>query len=169
MGEKENLTPGLSGSFSLKLDGRQVPGLLPERQDREDRLHGHRHRAAAPPPTRPWQTALTDATTGYQQYVAAEVDKLVPATKTFTDAVRAGDLAAAKAAFAPARYFYEEVEPVAESFGDLDPDIDARDRRRGRPGRLDRLPPAREGALGRQVDQEHGADRRPSSTPTWPS
>jgi iron uptake system component EfeO len=70
--------------------------------------------------------ALTDATTRYQQYVAAEVDKLVPATKKFTDAVRAGNLEAAKAAFAPARSYYEEVEPVAESFGDLDPDIDAR-------------------------------------------
>ena len=55
-----------------------------------------------------------------------EVDKLVPATKTFTDAVRAGDIEKAKTLFAPARFYYEEVEPVAESFGDLDPDIDAR-------------------------------------------
>jgi len=71
-------------------------------------------------------TQLAAATTGYQQYVIAEVDKLVPATTAFSTAVRAGDIEKAKRLFAPARYFYEEVEPVAESFGDLDPDLDAR-------------------------------------------
>jgi iron uptake system component EfeO len=35
-------------------------------------------------------------------------------------------VAQARRLYAPARYFYEEVEPVAESFGDLDPRIDAR-------------------------------------------
>ena len=41
-------------------------------------------------------------------------------------AVKAGDVAKAKALFAPARSHYESIEPVAESFGDLDPEIDAR-------------------------------------------
>jgi iron uptake system component EfeO len=50
----------------------------------------------------------------------------VAKTRTFTDAVRAGDIAKAKQAYAPARTHYERVEPVAESFGDLDPAIDAR-------------------------------------------
>ena len=40
--------------------------------------------------------------------------------------MRAGDVAKAKALFAAARYHYETIEPVAESFGDLDPAIDAR-------------------------------------------
>ena len=35
-------------------------------------------------------------------------------------------MAKAKELFAPARYHYETIEPVAESFGDLDPAIDAR-------------------------------------------
>ena len=50
----------------------------------------------------------------------------MPATKAFAAAVEAGDVAKAKAAVRPARVPYEAIEPVAESFGDLDPRIDAR-------------------------------------------
>jgi iron uptake system component EfeO len=125
MGEKENLTPGLSGSFSLKLEAGKYSVYCPNaKTEKTDFTVSGSAAAGTTDPA--VATALTDATTKYQQYVAAEVDKLLPATKTFTDAVRGGNLAAAKAAFAPARYYYEEVEPVAESFGDLDPDLDAR-------------------------------------------
>jgi iron uptake system component EfeO len=125
MGEKENLTPGLSGSFSLKLDAGKYQVYCPNaKTEKTDfTVSGSAAAGSADPAV---GTALTDATTKYQQYVAAEVDKLIPATRKFTDAVRAGKLDEAKAAFAPARYYYEEVEPVAESFGDLDPNIDAR-------------------------------------------
>ena len=58
--------------------------------------------------------------------MTSEVDALVTGTRVFTDAVRRGDLPAAKAAFAPARYHYETIEPVASSFNDLDPQLDAR-------------------------------------------
>ena len=51
---------------------------------------------------------------------------LLDDTRAFVAALRAGDLAKAKDLFGPARYHYETVEPVAESFGDLDPLIDAR-------------------------------------------
>ncbi|HEY0536113.1 MAG TPA: iron uptake system protein EfeO [Actinoplanes sp.] len=125
MGEKENLTPGLSGSFSLKLEAGKYQVYCPNaKTEKVDfTVSGSAAAGSSDPAV---ATALTGATAKYQQYVAAEVDKLLPATKTFTDAVRAGNLDAAKKAFAPARYYYEEVEPVAESFGDLDPDIDAR-------------------------------------------
>ena len=36
-------------------------------------------------------------------------------------------MAKAKTLFGPTRAYYERIEPVAESFGDLDPDIDARE------------------------------------------
>jgi len=125
MGEKENLAPGLSATFSLKLaEGRyQVycPNAKTEKTDFT--VTGGGAQASLDPAL---AAALDGATAEYEKFVTAEVDKLVPATKTFTDAVRAGDIAAAEAAYAPARYYYEEVEPVAESFGDLDPDIDAR-------------------------------------------
>jgi iron uptake system EfeUOB component EfeO/EfeM len=51
----------------------------------------------------------------------------VTATKAFSDAVDAGDLDAAKTLSAPSRIAYERIEPVAETFGDLDPKIDARE------------------------------------------
>ena len=53
--------------------------------------------------------------------------ELVTATKAFTDAVDGGNLEQAKALYAPSRVAYERIEPVAETFGDLDPEIDARE------------------------------------------
>jgi iron uptake system component EfeO len=46
--------------------------------------------------------------------------------RPFVAAVKAGDVAEAKRRFAAARAPYETIEPVAESFGNLDPEIDAR-------------------------------------------
>ena len=125
VGEKENLTPGLSGSFSLNLAAGSYTIYCPNAKT--DKWDFTVTGAAAATKLAPAVvTDLKAATDGYQQYVIAEVDKLVPATTTFTDAVRAGDVAKAKASFASARSYYEEVEPVAESFGDLDPGVDAR-------------------------------------------
>ncbi|WP_421505026.1 iron uptake system protein EfeO [Erwinia rhapontici] len=63
----------------------------------------------------------------YKLYVTQEVAQLVTGTKAFTDAVKAGDLAKAKALFAPTRQHYERIEPIAELFSDLDGQIDARE------------------------------------------
>jgi iron uptake system component EfeO len=125
IGEKENLTPGLSGSFSLKLKAGKYTMVCPNAsQDSWDfTVTGDGGGGSLAPGV---TAALDQATAGYQQYVVGEVAKLIPATRKFTDAVRAGDIAQAQKLYAPARYFYEEIEPVAESFGDLDPDIDAR-------------------------------------------
>ncbi|HEX3324899.1 MAG TPA: iron uptake system protein EfeO, partial [Solirubrobacterales bacterium] len=53
-------------------------------------------------------------------------DELVAKTQPFVAAVLAGDVARAKSLYPAARIPYERIEPVAESFGDLDPRIDAR-------------------------------------------
>jgi iron uptake system component EfeO len=121
LGEKESLTPGLSGDFSLRLDGGTYSVYCPgaARDTWAFTVSG-----AAP--TAPADTSVTQATRAYHDYVVAEVDQLVTRTRTFTDAVRAGDVAAARRAYATARRHYESVEPVAESFGDLDQRIDAR-------------------------------------------
>ncbi len=125
VGEKENLTPGLSGTFSLRLDAGSYTVYCPNAKT-EKSAFTVTGKAGQPSQDPAVQAALDQAVAGYKQYIIAEVDKLVPATKKFTDAVRAGDIPGAEAAYAPARYYYEEVEPVAESFGDLDPEIDAR-------------------------------------------
>jgi len=62
----------------------------------------------------------------YKIYVQGKIDTLVKDTKAFTDAVKAGDLAKAKALYAPARVNYETIEPIAELFSDLDTAIDSR-------------------------------------------
>ena len=59
-------------------------------------------------------------------YLERETAVLVARTHAFAQALRAGDGDRARALFASARSPYEAIEPVAESFGDLDPRIDAR-------------------------------------------
>jgi iron uptake system component EfeO len=70
--------------------------------------------------------AAADSVATYRAYIEMNTDLLVTRTKAFTDAVIAGKVAQAKALYAPARVPYEAIEPVAEVFGDLDPEIDAR-------------------------------------------
>ncbi|MCK6075879.1 iron uptake system protein EfeO [Paenibacillus silvae] len=67
------------------------------------------------------------AVAGYRAYAVEQIDAFVKETEKFTDAVKAGELEKAKALYAPARMYYERIEPVAEALGDLDPNIDARD------------------------------------------
>ncbi|MGW1728662.1 iron uptake system protein EfeO [Streptomyces sp. NPDC002306] len=67
------------------------------------------------------------AVAAYRQYVQTQADESLPKVKVFTDAVRAGDVATAKKAYADSRIGWERTEPVAESFGDIDPKVDVRE------------------------------------------
>lgn len=55
------------------------------------------------------------------------MEKLVPAVDAFVAAYESGDNATAQAQYPSVRAFYERIEPVAESLGDLDPRIDYRE------------------------------------------
>jgi iron uptake system component EfeO len=84
---------------------------------------------AAMPGVAPAAVSPTDLVTpiaDYKLFVTEKLEKLVADTKAFTTAVKAGDLAKAKALFAPTRMSYEAIEPIAELFGALDKAIDAR-------------------------------------------
>ncbi|MFF9374855.1 iron uptake system protein EfeO [Streptomyces griseoluteus] len=70
--------------------------------------------------------ALDAAVAGYREYAQEQADATIPLAETFAKAVQAGDLAAAKKAYAPSRLGWERTEPVAESFGDIDPKVDTR-------------------------------------------
>ncbi|MER6630636.1 iron uptake system protein EfeO [Streptomyces sp. NPDC000987] len=69
---------------------------------------------------------LDKAVADYRAYVQEQADATLPAVETFVKAVKDGDLAAAKKAYAPSRIGWERTEPVAESFGDIDPKVDVR-------------------------------------------
>jgi iron uptake system component EfeO len=72
------------------------------------------------------QLAKTSAT-NYVAYVRNQAATLLTETKAFAAAYQSGDTAKAKALYPEARAYYERIEPVAESFGDLDPELDARE------------------------------------------
>ena len=77
------------------------------------------------------EAAATSAAAGlavarYRTYLERQTADLVARTSSFASAVEAGDVAKAKALYGLARVPYERIEPVAESFGNLDPAIDAR-------------------------------------------
>jgi iron uptake system component EfeO len=77
-------------------------------------------------PTQTLDAQLQAAVNSYRSYVESEAQALVDTTAAFTAAIRAGDLTQAKRAYPAARLHYERIEPIAESFGDLDPLIDMR-------------------------------------------
>jgi iron uptake system component EfeO len=70
---------------------------------------------------------LAKAETDYVAYVKDQVGSLVTGTQQFADAYTAGDDDTARSLYASVRAHWERVEPVAESFGDLDPLLDARE------------------------------------------
>ncbi|MCB5181088.1 iron uptake system protein EfeO [Streptomyces antimicrobicus] len=63
----------------------------------------------------------------YRKYVQQQADETLPKAQAFADAVKAGDVEAAKKAYAVSRIGWERTEPVAESFGDIDPKVDVRE------------------------------------------
>jgi iron uptake system component EfeO len=75
----------------------------------------------------PQHPLLTGAGAVYQAFVQEQTAELSEQTAAFVAAVRAGDVEEAKALYPVARLPWERIEPVAESFGDLDPLIDGRD------------------------------------------
>jgi iron uptake system component EfeO len=75
---------------------------------------------SAPSPAPPPPPAAVEP---YRAAVLAQADAFQSATRTLTDAVRAGDVAAAKAAYQPAHRRYVALEPLAE---DVDVRIDGR-------------------------------------------
>lgn len=66
------------------------------------------------------------AVSEYSIWVEGQVAEMITATTPFTDAVRAGDLDAAKAEFAPSRQAWERIEPIAGLIPDIDAKVDAR-------------------------------------------
>jgi iron uptake system component EfeO len=123
LGEQENLTPGLSGGFSLTIQPGTYMVSCPgaSKQDWTFTVTG---KATGPS----WQSvpALAAAAKGYGSYVRRSVASLISHTRTFCTAIDSGRLSQAELRYPQARVYYERIEPVAEIWGSLDTQIDGR-------------------------------------------
>jgi iron uptake system component EfeO len=125
LGERENIVPGLGAAFSLTLQPGDYTLNCPNGSTTpQAALHVTGQKVSVT--FGPAAALLRKATVGYQNYVVGETANLLAATGQFVTALRAGNLERAKQLFGPTRIHYEAIEPVAESFGNLDPEIDAR-------------------------------------------
>ena len=125
LGESENVVEGLKGKFSLNLGPGKYVVNCPS-GDAEDEGTLVATGTATAQPKGASAPLLEAAASGYKRYVESEVALLHAGTARFVTALKRGDVAGAKELFGPVRTHYEAIEPVAESFGKLDPEIDAR-------------------------------------------
>ena len=127
MGEVENIGPGLTRQLIVEVpDGGTYttackPGMVGDGIRNPFTVTGSAVRSIDQ------NAKLAEATAGYKRYTTSQIDALVPKTQEFVDAVKAGNVDQAKELFPVARTYWERIEPVAESFGDIDPKIDGRE------------------------------------------
>jgi iron uptake system component EfeO len=127
MGEVENIGPGVTRRLVTEVpDGGKYqaackPGMQGNGIRADFTVNGQAARQADA------NAKLGEATKSYQRYVNSQADALLTKTTEFVNAVKASKVDDAKALFPVARTYWERIEPVAESFGDLDPKIDARE------------------------------------------
>jgi iron uptake system component EfeO len=124
-GEVENIAPGVTRDVPVELaageyEGACKPGQRGDGIRQKIVVTGQSKALASDP-------KLAAAVARYKTYVSGEADGLLTATTGFAAAVKANDVATARERYPSARSHWERIEPVAESFGDLDPAIDARE------------------------------------------
>jgi iron uptake system component EfeO len=125
MGEVENIAPGLTRELLVALPAGTYqatckPGMVGDGIRSDLTITGDAAQLSE-------DEELATAVDGYTTYVQNQVTALQERTQEFVAAVKGGDIPAAQALYPVARSYFERVEPVAESFGDLDPKIDARE------------------------------------------
>jgi iron uptake system component EfeO len=125
LGESENVVEGIKGKFSLNIDAGKYVVNCPN-GDAEDQGTLVASGKSTGKPKGASTALLKQATDSYKRYIEDEVALLHAGVARFVAALLAGDTQRAKELFGPARTHYEAIEPVAESFGNLDPEIDAR-------------------------------------------
>ena len=127
MGEVENVAPGLTRRLIVEVPeaGRYQTACKPGMQGKG--IRGDFTVSGQATKQVDSDAKLAEAAKSYQRYVNSQADALLTRTTEFVDAVKAGEVEDAKALFPVARTYWERIEPVAESFGDLDPRIDGRE------------------------------------------
>ncbi|OKI26444.1 peptidase M75 [Streptomyces sp. CB03578] len=122
--ERENIGPGTKASITAEIKAGDYefackPGMKGDGIRTEVKATGKGGEKRSP--------ELDAAVAAYRAYAQEQADETLPKAQAFADAVKAGDVEAAKKAYAPSRLGWERTEPVAESFGDIDPKVDVRE------------------------------------------
>jgi iron uptake system component EfeO len=127
MGEVENISPGLQRKLIVNLSEPGTyqtscrPGMIGDGIRSDFEVTGEAVQVDT-------EGKFKEAADSYKRYVISQSDALVTATEAFVAAVKAKDIASAKAQFPTSRVYWERIEPVAESFpNDLDPRVDVRE------------------------------------------
>ncbi|NYI71275.1 iron uptake system component EfeO [Naumannella cuiyingiana] len=129
LGEVENIGPGLSRDLVVNAPAGDYftackPGMIGD---------GIRNPfSVAPSDDQPAVSAddqqlAEQADQQYGSYVKDQTEQLLAQTRAFAEAYTAGSDDEARRLYPRARMHWERIEPVAESFGDLDPKMDARE------------------------------------------
>ncbi|WP_392670049.1 iron uptake system protein EfeO [Streptomyces sp. LN785] len=121
--ERENIGPGTKANITAEIKAGSYeiackPGMKGNGIRQKIEVTGGKIAKRSP--------EMDKAVAGYRTYAQQQADETLPKVKVFTDAVAAGDIEAAKKAYADSRIGWERTEPVAESFGDIDPKVDTR-------------------------------------------
>ncbi|GGO80048.1 iron uptake system protein EfeO [Wenjunlia tyrosinilytica] len=123
--ERENIGPGTRATINAEVKAGDYeiackPGMKGDGIRQKVSVTGK----GAPKKTDP---RLNKAVADYRTYTQSQADETIPVTQRFADAVKAGDVNKARSLYALSRIGWERTEPVAESFGDIDPKVDVRE------------------------------------------
>jgi len=128
VGEVENIGPKLSRELVVSAPaGAYVTACKPGMKGEGIRGDFTVTKSDQEPTAGTDDAAVDQALESYEDYVREQTEQLVDKTRQFVDLYRAGDDDAARALYPDARTHWERIETVAESFGDLDPKMDARE------------------------------------------
>ncbi|MEU9302909.1 iron uptake system protein EfeO [Streptomyces sp. NPDC048269] len=124
--ERENIGPGTKASITAEIKAGEYeivckPGMKGDGISQKVKATG---KGAAEEKRSPEADAAVAA---YRAYVVTQAEETLPKAQAFADAVKAGDVETAKKLYAASRIGWERTEPVAESFGDIDPKVDVRE------------------------------------------
>ncbi|SCK18976.1 iron uptake system protein EfeO [Streptomyces sp. WMMB 322] len=123
--ERENIGPGTKAEITTEVEPGKYeiackPGMKGDGIRQKVTAGGKGAKAERNP-------KLDSAVSEYRRYVQKQADETIPAAQKFADAVEDGDVEGAKKEYAVSRIGWERTEPVAESFGDIDPKVDVRE------------------------------------------
>lgn len=125
--EAENIGPSLSRDLVVQLDPGTyfitcVPGMTGNGFHTELTVTGNSAKGADAN-----SAALVEAAARYKIFVLDQATTLLAETKKFAALYTSSKFAEARELYPNARMYWERIEPVAESFGDLDPILDLRE------------------------------------------